>query len=653
MKEPDFDLADAVPTPAVRPPATDGTTIRDGSETISETLVTTDSDEPDAFARPAGWLARLTIADALFGLILVAAAIIRLVALDRVPLSPNEAQEALAVWRFWQPVGGEATFATKLVSSSATFSSPAYFTLTALLSQVGGFGDATMRLVPALFGIGLVALPWWLRPQLGVRGALVTTCLLAASPLATIAARTASGDAIALFALMLFVVAWLRLVQPAEREPAQPAVDFPHDSRWFYLLLVAVGLGLTTSPLFYTGLVTLAFAWVVWRAIGPSAVVMGRREAWQQEVTRNRGILIGAAVFVALSTLFLSYLPGLGTAASLPARWLAQFSLQGGLPALLNPFLAIARYEIVLLPLGLTAIAWVIWREQPLANFCVYWLAGLFILMLLQPGVMSNALLVTLPGYLLLGRFAHALLSDSLPVGSWRSRAVWLVAGGGILVGMVGLAHLARYGRISLYTPQELAHVWLLLTLFVFAAVTLYYLWTWDSEVVAQGTLLAFLALFLFYHWGTAWWLGHHAANDPRERWVQTATDDELPQLVTTLRHISQQITGADTDLAIFSGVDTPVLRWYLRDFRQMQWGDGLPVGLQTDVVITPDGNDPLFGSDYMGSDFGLVRTDLQPETTASATPLLSTLRWWLFHQSSAVVNQERVVLWVRTDLTN
>ncbi len=117
---------------------------------------------PVAESPPQSWWERLTVADGLFVCVLVLGAVMRFANLGRIPLSNAEAELALAVWRFWQPV-----------SESITISSPAYFTLTSLLTQVLGFSDAAMRLVPALFGLGVVYLPWLLRERLGSAGALV------------------------------------------------------------------------------------------------------------------------------------------------------------------------------------------------------------------------------------------------------------------------------------------------------------------------------------------------------------------------------------------------------------------------------------------------------------------------------------------------
>jgi predicted membrane-bound mannosyltransferase len=171
---------------------------------------------------------QLTIADGALLLIGAMAAVLRLVNLGGRPLSPAEAEAALAVWQFWHP--GQAEL---------SIGSPAYFTLTGLLAQVLGFSDGVMRLVPALFGVGLVLLPWLLRKQLGEAGMLATAVFLAISPITSAIARTAGGDSIALFAALLLLAAWVRL-------------QIGGNGRWRYALLLALALGLTSAPLYST-----------------------------------------------------------------------------------------------------------------------------------------------------------------------------------------------------------------------------------------------------------------------------------------------------------------------------------------------------------------------------------------------------------------
>jgi hypothetical protein len=116
------------------------------------------------------------------------------------------------------------------------------------------------------------------------------------------------------------------------------------------------------------------------------------------------------------------------------------------------------------------------------------------------------------------------------------------------------------------------------------------------------------------------------------------------------LREVSRQATNSDFDLAIFSTVDTPILRWYLREYDQARLGNTIPTNANYDAIITTADQTALtLSSDYLGTDFGLARVSLQPQPGPA---VLDALRWWLFHESNTIVNQEEVILWIRSDLT-
>ncbi len=565
----------------------------------------------------AGWLSRLTVADGLLAMILLAAAILRLAGLGQLPLSDAEATQALAVWQFWQP--GTAV---------AAVGSPAYFSLTSPLTQLFGYGDAVMRFIPALFGLGLVYLPWLLRHRLGTQGALVTAVLLAISPLNSLVSRTAGGDSIAMFALLLLLIAAIRYQETAA-------------SRWLNTLFAALGLGLASSALFYSGLVTLLLAWFIHSRLGLSLFVAG----WQVRPTETnwrKGTAVGGVVLLVLSTFFLMHPSGLGASARLIGEWFQQF---GG-AFTLDPLLALVRYEPALVLLGVLAIGWAIWRSQPLALFGVYWLSCALILLLLQRNYLGNTLLLTLPSALLVGIMAHAV---------WRRRWDWL-SGSAALAGLVGslilLVNLARLGRAVQQNAQENSgYLLVMLTIILFVGLVLYLAAMEDSTAVPQGILLALLGFFLFYQWGTGWWLGQHGANDPRERWVTHGTDAAIDELSNTVRTLSRQLANSDTQLQIATTLDVPALTWYLRDYARLEQLAALPLTPTQQVIITPDRRESPLALSYSGTDFAIRRTAPSPPVERSETAVYDTFRWWFFHESTAVVPVERAVVWVRADL--
>ena len=583
----------------------------------------------------------LTIADGLLLLLVGLAAISRLANLARLPLSPSEAENGLAVWQFWQP-GGMTT---------AVYS-PLYFSLTALISQVVGLTDATVRLVPAMAGVALVASPVLFRRWLGNMGVLISSLLLAISPLATITSRTANGDALALLTAMGLAAGWLHWQTTGEK-------------RWQTVTAVSLGLGLATSPLFYTALLTFGGAWWLQRKWGVGS------EAWQEtphtpHPTPHSLLLPLLLTFPAATTLFLINPAGIGAAAQVAGQWLGQFGLIGNMA---DPFLVLLRYELPLL-LGLLGVLngrfftnnekgletqrlgdsetnLPISQSPNLQSLVSLWLLLSLVIMLLQAGQTSNALLVLLPAYLLVGQLGNTFFAQTT-----NYLTGWL-AGGLFFLAVLSFVNLARYLKLATINAPALSHLWFTTMGVIIAAFALYMVWTWEEKsAVYQGVLLALLGLFVFYQWGLGWNLAHQWGNDPRERWVQTATDDDIRLLLQMVRDVSRQGAGSDSDLELFSAMDSPLLRWYLRPFLRAQFGTAVPAVATQPLIITPASQtEPSFGSDYLGTDYAYLRPDVPVTLANSSSPLADTLRWWLFHTSPLPIPEERLIVWVRSDV--
>jgi hypothetical protein len=172
-------------------------------------------------------------------------------------------------------------------------------------------------------------------------------------------------------------------------------------------------------------------------------------------------------------------------------------------------------------------------------------------------------------------------------------------------------------------------------------------LWGWERRAVTQGTILGVLALLLFYTWGTGWWVSKHAANDTRERWITEATDKDVYSLVSTLQEVSWLATGSENGLEIVAAVDSKPLQWYHREYDDLQFVPTVPRSTHSDALITNDDDNPVLASDYLGVDFAHIR----PQTTNNLTTQQAA-RWWFFHESPLPVIADRVILWIRADIT-
>ena len=525
------------------------------------------------------------------------------------PLSPAEATNALASWQVWQAAP----------AALVTPTSPLYVTLTALLSQILGSSDAVMRLVPAAAGSALVMVPWLLRRRLGQTGALIAGLLLLVSPTVTAASRTADGTALALLALLLLLVALVRYMDGGDR-------------RWLLLGAAVLGLGLETAPLFYTGLLGLLVVALVQRLAGPDLPrPTGRPDAalWRQAA------LVTVIAFLSANAYFLWYPAG-----PVLADWLAQF---GGAPSLaqwLTPILALGRYEPALLTLGAAAILWATWRSQLLPTLLIYWFTGVLALTLLQGGVVSNLLPLLLPGYLLAAMFAAAVARGRFDV--WSGAA----AAGLLLLLAIVVSNLGRFAKSGI---QPFASLNFLVAVAAALAVIVIALYTysWRPRTARQAGMVALLVLLAFYGWGTGRWLSREAANDPRERWVEVGTAADIRQLAAIAADTSSQIARSERGASLYLGLDSPALRWYLRDFEQIALGSGPPALADSDLVVVAVDSAGLFQADYLGADFAY---EVSAPPVVEPLNLQRLLRWWLLHSSDQAVEQQRVVLWVRGD---
>lgn len=622
--------------------------------------------------------AAFTVADGLMLLIGGVAMWLRFGELARLPLSAAEALAALANWQFWSAAPLETPV-----------SSPAYFAFTHLVMGLGGDGDAAARLVPAVFGLLTVLVVWLWRGRVRPLVWLAAELFLAVSPLLVAVSRTAGGDAIALFALLLLVVAlsqWHMAsgtwqvargratgvavvngsVDQLVSRPVDQSLAVRDDSlhaptselatrhsslvtrNWAIAAGAALGLGLASSPLFYTGLVALVAAWLVSRT--------GRREESPIVADENPGgpahyaaAAIAAGVTLAIvATSLLLYPAGLGAALRLFPAWLAQFALPESVAAALSPLLALLRYEPAVFFLGLPAAVWTLMGGGRAGRTLAIWGGFILAVVLLQSSAMVNTAALLLPAYLLVGLLAAALGEQRDPAPVAGRRTGWFTAVAILGLGALMLAAAGRFARLNLLVGENSTLIALAVLAFVLAGAAVVLAMAWESPAARRGAFVGVALLLIFWQWGSAWQLSRLGANDPRERWVVSGTDNDLPVMAGVLGDLSRQLANSERDLSIFSQVESPVLDWYLRGYTGYQSGPAIPVNATADVIIAPADTEPALPNDYFGADFGLEQREI-PNVTPST--VADALKWWLFRESTAATENQRVVLWVRTDL--
>jgi uncharacterized protein (TIGR03663 family) len=554
------------------------------------------ADELGRPTRTTGWLLLI---------ILIAAGILRLLGLGANPLSPSEAAEA------WAAIGG----------GSAT--SGLVLGVNRILFWLLGAGDATARLLPALIGTALPFVAWLLAPVIGRRGALASAALLALSPSLVFFSRSVSGAMPGLTAAFLLLVALWRYRDESTE-------------RWLAVGGVALGVGLAAGAAFITTvLLILAASW----AARPAEF----RDLWRP-LAGWRPWALAAAVALLTSTSFFAYPDGVGAIAAGLEAWIGGFAVGSWL----RPIGLLVSYELAILVIGVAGLIYGLQQGDSDHRMLAYWTLGALLLGLFRAGQPDAVLSALLP----LGLLAGVLLDSTLRAVAEHPAERPALLAGIVVIGILGAHIVVSLGQFAFRdtTNAANANVYLLLVgiAIILIAGVVALIWTYNGRLAGQSLLLAWVAIFGFFSWGKSWEVGHTHQNDPRQLWVGEGSSAGVRAMVDMLELTSQRATGMTHDISLTVAADSPLLRWYLRDFGRVSWVDALRPDDVTQVVITPAEDDqPLLGDSYLGTDYSLL--EKPPETTIR-TPG-GSLRWLLHRQGPTPQHAGRVVVWLRQDV--
>ena len=572
----------------------------------------------------------LTVERALYLGLGLAALMLRLYALGRRPMEPQEARQAMAAWQLLQ---GQ--------SPETGGSGPLLLTANLILFALLGANDVVARLLPALSGVLLVLLPYGLRSWLGRVGALSAAAVLALSPIAMFNARYLSGaTAVAASALLLFI----GLARWVEEQRAEAV----------YLIIGGLAGLLLAGPGAYTVLLivvsfglllSLANRWLgledQWRQLCSEPIVPIGRHRLQAQKRQLRGaaILFGLAMGL-ISTCFLLNPSGLQGLLDLPLAWWYRFVVTSdGLPWL-RYLVLLPLYDPLVLVFGLAGFV-LAWRERDfLGIFLSYWaLAALVLTSLMAGRGMGDALLVALPLALLAGRFLGQYLPGWVCGATWGEEGFSVALACGLTI-YAGL-QLTFFSLDDRVTYLQVLGVAVLLIVGLFISIA-----HWLGRSVAfRGmglfllVVLGLVTLFIsaglnFVHLGDPYEL---ALTAPISLQVRTLLSD-VAQLST-----QQAIDDRAVDITLHRDVAFP-LAWYLRDYPNLKVVDILGPTVTSTAVIAPATEEsPPLGGSYGGQDYPL-RSSWSLETLRGA----DWGKWLLRRQASTLPQEERVILWVQ-----
>jgi len=519
---------------------------------------------------------------------------------------------------------------------------PFYVLFTGLLFRVLVSSNFLARLLPALSGSLVVFVPFFFRHRLSRTIALIAAFGLALDPLLVAISRTA-GDIMPVISFTLLALGAFYSMKPA-------------------LAGLLGGLALLSGPAVLPGMIGLGLTWggvtlagkldIVSPEVSTEVSTAGSSEpenlknAPTQRVRLFLLVLAGTLFFG--GTLFMVYPQGLSAlGATLPA-YFGGWTSQSGIP-LLRLVAALIIYQPLALILGVAGILRS-WRRGS-ENSWIFrglsiWVCLALALALVYPARQIGDLAwVIIPLWALAAKeielnlpkrgevhdhllsLGQALLIIILIVFSWIN-----------LVGFSQGVILTRNFRLN-------SAVVLVGTLVMVLLTTLLVSLGWSWRVARRGLVWAIIGVLGVFQLSGVWGGLRLDRNVRQELWVRYPVVQESDLLLKTLDNLSEWNTGQKTSLDLVVLVDSPSLRWVLRDWVQARFASELTADdLPATLITYKDQATPRLTDVYRGQDFAW---DIFPGWQGIVP--LDFMRWLAFRQ--APTQSIQVILWARADL--
>ena len=585
---------------------------------------------------------------ALYIVFLALAVVLRLPEMDTIPLNAHESREALAAYRALNPAApGDAPLSSYPLMAAAN----------TLTMAIGGAENVSARFATAVMGVLLVGLPLLFRRWIGPAGALISSGLLALSPVLLTASRGMDG-AVWSAALALITI-WC-------------GGRFWESNRVRY--------GIATIAVAVVGVVAaepagfLTFAGI---GIGVVLAIAAMETSGLQALRRGwpwvPGLAVAGMALLVIGTVFLARPEGMASIGEAFGAGLRGLSVPlDGAPGAF-PLLVSLVYEPGLWVFGLAGAYFVLTTNPKristarafIGRALVGWLiASIAWSVAYAGGGPGHALWLTLPLTALSAMAIERTLSPVRDtywhVPSWGPLlhsvamvAILFIAGINLL--FVGRAVLGVAPALTPALDQpDLMKLFMVFLAGLLGIITFFLVGSlWGARAAWHGLGIGVLAFLLMYNFNAGWSAAITRADDPRELWHIRPASRNLSLLESTLRTASLRATGQPyavqmvVQLMPGMGDDSP-LAWTLRHFTRVTFVDAFSAAVTVPVVIGPAENDsPSLGASYVGQRFATYFD--WDSSTMSYWDFVP----WLYDRQTRVpaVAAGQVIVWVRTDV--
>ncbi len=135
------------------------------------------------------------------------------------------------------------------------------------------------------------------------------------------------------------------------------------------------------------------------------------------------------------------------------------------------------------------------------------------------------------------------------------------------------------------------------------SAILISYTWTWS--ISRSGLVAGAIITGLIYTLAVLWSATQIRPNSAVELWNSEPTIAQTKLFMKTIQDLSTRKTGRNNDIDVVVTLDTPAMRWLLRDFDHVGFMPQIPTNYQPSLIITPATQEsPALSAAYRGQDF-------------------------------------------------
>ena len=596
----------------------------------------------------------ITVEHILYGIILIIGAGLRLVNLGAQSLTDYEASLALQAMRL---AGGE-----QLIVGPQ----PGYTLFSAVVFYLFSRGSSAMmgnllaRIIPGIIGISLIPVPFLFRNYMGRITTLLLAFIIALEPGLIAVSKIAHGQIIAI----TFLIYGEIFIYKGLKEGNQKLGFFGG---------LFAGLSLLGGPSAWMGwmIILLAFLWM--KVSSLSSRKSGERLFQITSITKNRKFWKTAGfsfLITIVSTGTLMFLIPWGMESVFSSfivfvqGWSARLS--GNLPAngIISPavlFFSLFLYQPLAVFFGMWGLSKAVIdniKNKDSINgndgFLVRWVVISSVILAIYPArQIIDLVWVLIPIWILVAKQIVNLFSKNLlPIitsSIWEQGLLPFAAQCTATVLLLSYSFLNFVNLINFNivaaANQQLRWFGVIGSLAIILLITILVGWGWSVRVAFSGLISGVTIILFLYSISTSWKTAGLGIISGRELWGVGPPIKGADLLVQTIGDFSEwNARGRENIDPLIYNVNSPALRWNLRQFPKVRYVESLSPNGKPSMIITSREESPEIASSYTGQEFYWEEI-----VDWNGMNITGWIKWAIYREVQ--IHNSSVILWVRSDL--